>query len=375
MKTVTTSSICAALAVVLALPSSAALQKAAGGTGAVSNAPNGVPVLLYDQTNNPAGNGVPDQDFEASFDAYDSEAADDFVVTDASGWTVEQVRTVGTTGTAGGSTVSVTFFANAAGGGNPDLPGAAECTYTGISPTDAAGSFMINLPTPCILGPATHWVRIQTNQNFGSFGQHFWSNRSTQTNSESVWRNPGDGFATGCTTFTPQRTCGVGGGASPDLLFSIWGQVGGLDADLALTKTGVANGNQVVYTLTATNNGPSNATGVVVTDTLPASLMYSSNDCGGTNNPPFTWNIGNLANGASVVCNVTATVGTPGAVANTATITGTSNDPTPANNTSTVTLEAGFTTLSVPTLNWVGLGVLFALLAAAGLILLQRRSS
>ncbi len=41
--------------------------KAAGKGGTVT-APNNPGAVLYDQTNNPAGNGAPDQDFEASFD-------------------------------------------------------------------------------------------------------------------------------------------------------------------------------------------------------------------------------------------------------------------------------------------------------------------
>jgi hypothetical protein len=42
-----------------------------------------------------------------------------------------------------------------------------------------------------------------------------------------VWRNPNDGFESGCTTFTAMTTCGVGGGVSPDFLFQIVGTVGG----------------------------------------------------------------------------------------------------------------------------------------------------
>jgi uncharacterized repeat protein (TIGR01451 family) len=48
------------------------------------------------------------------------------------------------------------------------------------------------------------------------------------------------------------------------------------EADLALAKTGdpdrVVAGETLTYTLVVTNNGPSDATGVVVTDTLPLSV-------------------------------------------------------------------------------------------------------
>lgn len=190
------------------------------------SAPLAPQVVLYDQTDNPANNGFPDQDFEAAYDAYDSEGADDFVIPAGDlGWQIESIDTIGTTGTAGTATVDVTFYTNAAGGGDPDLPGTAVCTYTGLTPTDSNGSFTIDLPTSCTLPSGTYWVAIQTNQDFGASGQHFWSNRSVQSGSEGVWRNPGDGFASGCITWTPLGICGVGG-SFPDALFRLNGAVG-----------------------------------------------------------------------------------------------------------------------------------------------------
>lgn len=205
-----------------------ALTPSAGRGGVVPpRGAEGTSVLLYDQTDNAASNGVPDQDFEPAFDIYDAEAADDFVVPAGTSWTVDQVRTVGTTGTAGGAKVNVIFYANSAGGGDPDLPGAAVpgCSYSSLQPVDTAGSFTVSLPTACNLPAGTYWVSVQAIQSFASNGQHFWSNRSVQTGSESVWRNPGGGFATTvpCTSFRPQTACGVGGGVSPDLLFQVWG--------------------------------------------------------------------------------------------------------------------------------------------------------
>lgn len=225
-----------ALISLFAASSADALNRSAAQGGSLPpRTPEGASVLLYDQNNNAANNGVPDQDFEAAFDTYDSEAADDFVVPAGTTWQVDEVRTVGTTGTPGGSTVDVIFYSNSAGGGDPDLPGApvAGCSYTNLTPVDNLGSFTIVLPAACTLPAGTYWVGVQTNQSFASNGQHFWSNRSVQTGSEGVWRNPGDGFASGCLTFRPQTVCGVGGGASPDLLFQIWGTVGAAQAPVA----------------------------------------------------------------------------------------------------------------------------------------------
>jgi len=55
--------------------------------------------------------------------------------------------------------------------------------------------------------------------------------------------------------------------------------------DIAITKTGAATataGNNIVYTVTVTNNGPSTATGVSVADTTPANLTFVSNSGGCT---------------------------------------------------------------------------------------------
>ncbi len=51
-------------------------------------------------------------------------------------------------------------------------------------------------------------------------------------------------------------------------------------ADLGLTKTGPASivaGNNLIYTITVTNTGPSDAAGVVVNDATPTGLAFVSN--------------------------------------------------------------------------------------------------
>ncbi len=90
-----------AAGLMMAAAADAAMVKNAGSAGVVPPGIRAPAAVLYSQLDNPAGNGVPDQDFEAGFDGYDSIAADDFVVTDPSGWTIQQVSTVGTYDPAG----------------------------------------------------------------------------------------------------------------------------------------------------------------------------------------------------------------------------------------------------------------------------------
>ncbi len=112
-------------------------------------------------------------------------------------------------------------------------------------------------------------------------------------------------------------------------------------ADLSIDKT-VNNataevGSNVVFTLIVTNNGPSNATGVIVTDNLPSGFIYVSDNSGGNYNSG-TWTIGNLAIGNSVSIEITAFVYANGNYTNSATVTGNEDDPDINNNEDNVTV-------------------------------------
>src|SRR5438093_1184342 len=73
---------------------------------------------------------------------------------------------------------------------------------------------------------------------------------------------------------------------------------------LAVSKTDspdpVAAGGNLTYTLSYSNTGNANATGVVITDTVPANTTFVSATAGGTlSGSVVTWSPGNLAAGAS----------------------------------------------------------------------------
>lgn len=119
--------------------------------------------------------------------------------------------------------------------------------------------------------------------------------------------------------------------------------VSNLQADLALTKTGPATftaGTQATYTLTLTNNGPSSAQSVSISDTLPAGETFVSASVGsGSGTSYSSGNLGTLAAGASTTITLVAAL-SPGAISgavltNTATATSTTSDTNTANNTAT----------------------------------------
>ena len=88
---------------------------------------------------------------------------------------------------------------------------------------------------------------------------------------------------------------------------------GAAGTDLAITNSvlpvGPTLGQNVTFTITVTNNGPTSATGVQVTDVLPAGLTYVSDDGGGAySSATGLWNAGSLAVSASATLHITATV-------------------------------------------------------------------
>jgi uncharacterized repeat protein (TIGR01451 family) len=121
-------------------------------------------------------------------------------------------------------------------------------------------------------------------------------------------------------------------------------------ADLAIAKTAStttpSEGATVVFTVTVTNNGPSSASGIQVTDLLPAGVTYVSDNGGGTYNPATgIWWVSPLANGVSASLQITVTVnaGTNGAtITNTASITASAQaDPNSGNNSASRSLSVG----------------------------------
>jgi uncharacterized repeat protein (TIGR01451 family) len=110
--------------------------------------------------------------------------------------------------------------------------------------------------------------------------------------------------------------------------------------DLTIAKTGPVSavaGGTVVYDITVSNNGPSNAEQVVVNDPTPDGLAFVSNS--GACTTPFPCQLGTLAPGASRTITATFRVPSigpvPATIVNSASVTTTTTDLDPANNTAT----------------------------------------
>ncbi len=114
--------------------------------------------------------------------------------------------------------------------------------------------------------------------------------------------------------------------------------------DLAILKTVNNNapnvGDNIVFQLSVTNNGPSSATNVEVNDLLPNGYNYvSDNGAGAYNSATGIWTIGNLGVGANITLEITASVNASGDFTNVAIVSGDETDPILTNNQSSVTVN------------------------------------
>jgi len=235
-----------------------------------------------------------------------------------------------TTATPGGS-VTYTITASNAGPSNDPgatvadtFPASLTCTWTcvgaGGGTCTASGSGNIN---DTVNLPSGGSVTYTASCTISASATGSLSNTATVSSSVSD-SNPGNNSATDTDTLSPQ-------------------------ADLAVTKTdGVTTatpGGSVTYTITASNAGPSNATGATVADTFPASLTCTWTCVGaggGTCTASGSGNLNdtvNLPAGGSVTYTASCTVSASatGTLANTATVAAPAGvtDPTPGNNSAT----------------------------------------
>ena len=115
-------------------------------------------------------------------------------------------------------------------------------------------------------------------------------------------------------------------------------------ADLSVSKTvsdATPNvGDQITFTVTLSNQGADTATGVQVTDLLPAGLTFVSAtpSQGSYDNVSGMWTVGTVSPGVPQTLSITATVVSPAAQTNTGTISDADQfDPNTGNNTASAT--------------------------------------
>jgi hypothetical protein len=173
--------------------------------------------VLYDQTSNPAafGSNVTSQDFFTPDNALDAQAADDFTVPPGQLWGINELDVVGDVSNTPPTDVNVFIYANAG-----TLPGAQLFGQIGIA-TTGSPDFVIPLTGVPALGPGTYWVSVQVDGGTAT-NQWFWRDIIALTGNKASWQNPGDGFASGCTTWAVREVC-LPVTSAPDQVFKLQG--------------------------------------------------------------------------------------------------------------------------------------------------------
>ncbi|HLJ75390.1 MAG TPA: DUF11 domain-containing protein, partial [Thermoanaerobaculia bacterium] len=146
-------------------------------------------------------------------------------------------------------------------------------------------------------------------------------------------------------------------------------------ADIAITKVASAGpygtGLPITYTITVSNAGPGGASGVTVTDVLPAGTTFvsatpSQGSCNGAT--PVTCSIGTIASGGTATITLKLTLpSTAGPVSNTASVSATTPDSNVANNSSTSNITVTAAAM-IPTLSPLLLSLLALTVAAIGVV-------
>jgi uncharacterized repeat protein (TIGR01451 family) len=178
------------------------------------------------------------------------------------------------------------------------------------------------------------------------------SGMTNVTVSDNIISAPQIGFHSGILKFTNISSLALGTNATGDSFQAVTFRVAEAAADLHLTKsassTNVVSGDTFQYLIGATNNGPADASQVVVTDSLPPEVsLLSCSAPGGTchassNNLTIAYDT--LAAGATATVTLTVTLAAGAAdgatITNTASITSNTADSNPANNTAAVSITA-----------------------------------
>jgi uncharacterized repeat protein (TIGR01451 family) len=238
-----------------------------------------------------------------------------------------------------GPTGTNTLLMAKIGGGNPvnnvtltfDDAGPALTGSTPTSGTYRPTQFATNIPFPASPGPGLLPKPFGT--QLGAF---------TNTNPNGVW-----------SLFVFDDT-GLDAGAINNgwsLNFSTLGvlpPVVDLVAGLASSAGVSVVGSNLTYTISVTNAGPSTATGVTISDVIPAGVTVISNGTSQgtwtTNGGTLVCNLGTLVKDATATATLVFSPSLVGQLTNTVTLTGLASEANPANNAASV-----ITSVVVPT--------------------------
>jgi hypothetical protein len=170
---------------------------------------------------NSGTNNITSQNFEAMYDSFDNQAADDFIIY-AGPLTISSIEVLGVYYNGSGPAISVNvWFYN----DNNGLPGTTADSAMNIVPSGglSTGSFIIPFQPYITLPGGIFWLSVQCNMDLSAGGQWGWTEQLPNFN-HSAWRNPLGGFLTQCLNWGYRVTdCQIGSPPYYDLSFRLNG--------------------------------------------------------------------------------------------------------------------------------------------------------
>ena len=234
-----------------------------------------------------SGAGAPTQRLVPS-GAFDAEGADDFPISDPEGWTISEFNFELRLGDFGLFATELPVMDIRVYPDDNGQPGEqAVCTYNAISGAMHGITLLrVPLPEPCALGPGVYWVSLQR-----SNGPLRWAAISPLPppfvdGENARWRNPGDGFGTGCTSWADIGTCltdgkPIAGEGSEQYLFQVCGAATGHGKPVGCGNENAAINLAVTL---AVDNGDPDQCGIATTldvDTgTPVNVCYKITNTG-----------------------------------------------------------------------------------------------
>ncbi len=181
--------------------------------------------VLYSQYDNASSGDVSSQDFDSAFQQYEDQAADDFPITSSQNWSITEVDAAGQN-TGNAPTAFNIYFYTSVVSGAVTIPGSPVYSATNQAATQpTTGNYVIPLTVPAVLsGNSSYFLSVQARLNYSGGGQWYWQNRSVQASSPASWRNPGNGFGSGCTVWSEKLVC-VPTEAGTDQIFTLQGMI------------------------------------------------------------------------------------------------------------------------------------------------------
>jgi hypothetical protein len=177
---------------------------------------------------------VNSQNFESSLNAYDDFGADDFVVPAGQVWKVDRVEVRGNR--LGNEAASANVFLFADGG---TIPGAQIFSQSNVPRGSGQTYPDLDLAiSPPLITPGHYWISVQANLDFTGGHDWWWEDYPLQVGQPAAFKQPGDGFGDGCTTFATRYSggCYPASQGTPDQAFRLSGESAGSAFEVTKVK-------------------------------------------------------------------------------------------------------------------------------------------